>query len=652
VGLWNVSTEHSASTLSAMLDAMAHRGPDGRGALEYSGGAAGMVRLALVDLSDRGQQPIWSEDRRVAILFNGEIYNFRTERDRLERAGHRFRSTTDTEVILHLYLERGLEFHERLRGMYALAIFDWRETAPGALPVMVLARDPLGIKPLYAAHPGGDPSRVIFSSEIRALLASGLVPPDISTEALAGYLAHGFVLQPETIISGVRMLEPGTLERYAPGELAVHRRFWHVPSYVPRNESLDEAADRLRAVVEESVAIHAMADAPIGTFLSGGVDSTGIVALMRKHVSDLRTYTVQFPDVPGEDEVNEARQAAETFGCRHTVAQVTSREVRDILPRFAGELDQPSADGLNTWLISRVAARDVKGVLSGIGGDEWFAGYPVTRRMARYAATPNGRAQAIAGLVAHRMTAWLPKGRLRERLENLGTRRNALSTWLQSHTVFRYDMARRMAGLVPDPGLQEALFAALLTQDVEEWGAETMVGLSCLLDTRVYMTGQLLRDSDATSMAHSLELRVPLVDLALVEFSRSCADDYKLRPDGGANARYLDSGSKRVLIHALRDVLPPAIANRHKKGFSLPFVYWMRGELASMVDETCGPEAVARRGLLDPQMVALVRDRAGAGQLGASYPGLWTLMIFELWCRAVLDKYRTAPAPSCALRVP
>jgi asparagine synthase (glutamine-hydrolysing) len=481
---------------------------------------------------------------------------------------------------------------------------------------------------------------VIFSSEIRAMLASGLVPVEVSTDALAGYLAHGFVLQPGTMISGVRMLEPGTLERYAPGEPMLHKRFWRMPSYVPREETIDEAADRLRAVLNESVMLHAMADAPIGAFLSGGVDSTGIVALMRKHISDLRTYTVKFPDLPGEDEVKEAVAAAQVYDCRHTVVEVTARDVRDALPRFAGDLDQPSADGLNTWLISRAAARDVKGVLSGVGGDEWFAGYPVTRRMARYGSTAFGRAQMAAGQVADLFARWIPQGRLRERAENLATRRSALTTWLYGHTVFHESLARQMAGLPCNDDAQDAKFVAILNQDSDDWTKESAVGLSCLLDTRVYMTNQLLRDSDATSMAHSLELRVPFVDLALIAFSRSCADEFKLRPDGGSSSRYYGSGSKRVLIHALRDVLPLSISNRQKKGFALPHHHWMRGEVAPLVDDTCGAEAVASRGLVDPEIVSVIRKNDRAGVPDVTYPGLWTLMILELWCRAVVDKYR------------
>ncbi len=229
-GIWNLRDDHKAEgAVGAMLDAIGHRGPDGRGTLTYAGGAAGMVRLALVDLSDRGQQPLWSADRRVAIVFNGEIYNFRAERERLESSGVAFRTTTDTEVILNLYLERGLDFVDRLRGMYALAIFDWRETSLAGAPVMVLARGPLGIKPLYVATAGDDPNAVVFASEIRGLLASGLVERRVDRGGLADYLAHGFVMQPRTIISGVRMLDCGTLERYVPGRPVERRQFWRIP---------------------------------------------------------------------------------------------------------------------------------------------------------------------------------------------------------------------------------------------------------------------------------------------------------------------------------------------------------------------------------------------------------------------------------------
>ena len=645
-GIWNCRPGFDAeAAVAAMLDSMQHRGPDGRGSLAFEGGAAGMVRLALVDLSPRGIQPIWSADRRVAVLFNGEIYNFRAERDRLGRSGVAFHTGTDTEVILQLYLESKEEFVDRLRGMFAVAVFDWRDTSAGGLPVLTLVRGPLGIKPLYIAAPDNDSQAIAFSSEVRGLLAGGVVARRVDPEGLVDFLACGFILQPRTIISGVRMLEAGWLERYTPGHPVYRRQFWHTPPYRPRRETLDEAAARLRVVLEESIALHAFADAPVGAFLSGGVDSTGIVGLMRKHVADLRTYTLAYPDAPQRDESEYAIETAVRFDCRNTVVEVRGSEMPEALPAFARAMDQPSSDGLNTWLISRAAARDVKAVLSGVGGDEWFAGYPVTRRMAYYAVHPLGRAKSLAGNVADMLTDWLPEGKIRQRAYNLATRRSSLSTWLHAHSVFRYDQARRMIGRPSDNFRQIHQFEEQLAELRPDFAGESTIGLGCLLDFGFYMGSQLLRDADAMSMAHSLELRTPYVDVEVVNFSRSCQDDYKLRYDGGLDGHYSHSGAKRVLIHALRDVLPVDMAQRPKRGFALPMVPWMRNELRPLLMETCSLETIARRGLVDPAMVAPLVH--GSEAISANlYPRLWTLMLLELWCRATLDVPVPAPVAS------
>jgi asparagine synthase (glutamine-hydrolysing) len=604
-----------------------------------------MVRLALVDLSPRGMQPIWSANRRVAVLFNGEIYNFRSERDRLLRSGVEFHTGTDTEVILQLYLEDNDNFVERLRGMFAIAVFDWRSSSAGALPMLTLVRGPLGIKPLYIAAMSDDPHAIAFASEVRGLLAGGIVPRRVDPDGLSDFLACGFVAQPRTIISGVRMLEAGWLERYSPGEEVRRRRFWHPPPYRPRAETLDEAASRLRGILEESIALHAFADAPVGAFLSGGVDSTGIVGLMRKHVSELRTYTLAYPDAPQRDESEYAIETAARFDCRNTVVEVRGSEMPDVLPAFASAMDQPSSDGLNTWLISRAAAGDVKAVLSGIGGDEWFSGYPVTRRMAYYAVHPFGRAKAFAGTVAAMLTDLLPEGKIRQRAYNLAMRRSSLSTWLHAHSVFRYDQARRMIGQPEDNSEQVHEFVDALTELRSDYGREGPIGLACLLDFHFYMGSQLLRDADAMSMSHSLELRTPYVDVEVVDFARSCQNDYKLRYDGGLDGHYSHSGAKRVLIHALRDVLPLDIAQRPKRGFALPMVHWMRNDLRPLLMDTCSHAAIARRGLVDPAAVAPMMH--GAEAISANlYPRLWTLMLLELWCRATLDVPVRAPVAS------
>jgi asparagine synthase (glutamine-hydrolysing) len=641
--IWGGRDGHALEQVGVLLDAMAHRGPSGRGTFSYVGGAAGMVRLALVDLTEKGQQPIWSPDHKVAILFNGEVYNFREERARLEKNGYPFVSTTDSEVVLALYLEQGVAFLERLRGMYAIALFDWREGGRSAAPKLLLARDPFGIKPLYVAGSERGDRGLTVASELKALLFSGRASREIDREGLAQYLAHGFLVQPRTILSSVRMLEAGTYEIYEPGRPMVRCRFWRVPPARPREETLADAARRLRAELEESVALHAFADAPVGVFLSGGVDSTAIAALMRKHTAKLRSYTLSLPGSSGGDEAEEATTMAARLGCENTVVEARGEEMPSLLPRFARDLDQPSADGLNTWLISRAAARDVRGVLSGLGGDEWFAGYPSSRRMSWLRGTRQGRLTELAGKLSSLVASRLEPEKAPPRLMSIAARRSPLALWVLAHTNFTEAMAKRMAGGLPDPRSGLTRFEALLDGPFPGWRGESAVGLGCLLDVEVYMGCQLLRDSDATSMAHSLELRVPFVDLRIAEFSRSCKDEYKLSPAGGADLQYQNSGAKRVVIEALRELLPPELEKRKKRGFTLPLEYWMRTSLRDMIDDACALSSIKRRGLLDPKAVARALDPHAGANL---YPQRWSMFILELWLQEVLDRAAIPARPS------
>jgi len=615
----------------------------------FEGGAAGAVRLALVDLSERGDQPIWSSDRRVAILYNGEVYNHVEERSRLTAKGYAFRSSTDTEVILALYLEYGLQFVERLRGMFAVAILDWRESSLGGRPTLVLARDPFGIKPLYVAQPRGVGGPFLFASELRSLLASGLIPKVINKEALIDYLALGFVLQPRSIFAGVDMLEPGSLLRVTPSGSMERRTFWKMPEAEPVHETLEEAGKRLRAVLEESVALHAMADAPVGAFLSGGVDSTGVVGLMIRKNPKLRTYTLRLKDSPQSDESTQADAFARSLGCESTFVDVTGRDMVDLVPRFASDIDQPSTDGLNTWLVSRAAARDVKGVLSGLGGDELFAGYAATRNMARYTSGP-GRMYAWAGRLAGVIRKVAPGSYLDGRLEGLSSKSEPLTTWIDCRSIFGFTLASQLVngGSVSDSRKEE--IERLLSARHARWRDESPVGLSCLLDVDVYMRSQLLRDSDAASMASSLELRVPLVDLRVAEFTRSCADEFKLYAGGGGSSEYAQSGAKRVLIEALRDILPPTIADRPKRGFSLPQQHWMDTDLRPLVEDTCIRRTIASRGLLDPGLATKLATDNSLRRWAAG-PLNWSLVILELWCRAIMDHSERLEEPISHIRI-
>jgi asparagine synthase (glutamine-hydrolysing) len=615
----------------------------------FEGGAAGAVRLALVDLSDRGQQPIWSPDKRVAILFNGEMYNHVEQRSRFVARGYRFHSSTDTEVVLALYLEHGMDFVDHVRGMFALAVLDWRESVAGGRPTLVLARDPFGIKPLYITRPNSSGSTFLFASEIRSLLASGLVPRQIDKTALIDYLALGFVLQPRTIIAGVEMLERGSILRMSPTGSIERRRFGKMPPYQPLRETFEESAERLRAVLDEGISLHAMADAPVGAFLSGGVDSAGVVGLMVRKNPKLRTYTLRLTDFPQSDESAQADAFARSLGCQSTLVEVGGCEIVDLVPRFAAGIDQPSVDGLNTWLVSRAAGKDVKGVLSGLGGDEWFAGYAATRNLAKYA-SGSGRIYPLAGKLAAALRHWTPRSYLGRRLEGLASKGQPVTTWLDCRQVFGYELAAELVsdGVANQNGHEDV--EGILTGINPDWPEESPVGLSCLLDVDVYMRCQLLRDSDATSMASSLELRVPLVDMRVAEFSRSCADSFKLHSGGGNGNDYGNSGAKRVLIEALRDVLPPDIAHRPKRGFSIPYKYWLQNHLAELASDICSRKTFADRGLLDPDLAStLAYDRSV--RRWSALPLAWSLMILELWCRAVLDEHEPQLDPQCAASV-
>ena len=652
-GIWGEARgKDPRARLEAMLDAQAHRGPDGRGVVEYDGGAAGMVRLALVDLSVRGQQPMFSAKRDVAIVYNGEVYNFRDERRRLEAQGVAFQSGTDTEVVLALYLELGPAFVKQLRGMFALAIFDWRGSRAGGEPELLLARDPYGIKPLYISRPTS--SSVVFASEIRSLLASGLVARACDVGSLEAFLIHGRPMEPRTMIEGVRMMAPGTLERFSPDGAHRVEQFYELPPYEPRSETQPEAAERLRAVLDESVRLHALADAPVGAFLSGGVDSTGIVGLMRPRVTNLHTFTMRFPDAVDSsgaalapdtegaaDESAFATATARRLGCDHHVVEMSAEDACALLPKYTAALDQPSLDGFNTWLISAAAAEHVKGVLSGVGGDEWFAGYPVVHRMAKAANRFEGRVMSRVAEAAAPFVRYLPGPRLQRRADNLVSRRSPLTLWLQAHTMFSTRETDRLLGSKRGETYVDR-FEREVASAYPTWSDESAVGKALILDSRYYMGTQLLRDSDVASMAHSLELRVPLVDREVVNFSRTCLDAFKLGSGRGHGRQYSSSGSKAVLIEALGAVLPDDMGSRPKRGFSLPFERWLQTTLAERVADTTSRESVRARGLLDP--VAVETLVSVAKRQGTLFPTVWLLVIFELWCRAVLDAPTLAPS--------
>lgn len=636
-GIWNApGASNIDGQLGAMLRAMNHRGPDGSGRLRYSGGAAGMVRLALVDLSPLGAQPMWSPNHDVAIIYNGETYNFREHREQLLAEGYPFKSHTDTEVVLALYIKYGEQFLTRLRGMYALGIFDFRHALNGS-PTLLLARDPLGIKPLYIAEPQGSRGPIYFASELRALVQGKCVEKEIDRHALNDFLTYGFVAQPRTILKNVRMLQPGTMELFSVGQEPQKQIYWKLPKYAPVQETMDESAERLRALLENSIRCHALADARVGAFLSGGMDSAAVVGLMRKYVTQLKTYTLRFPDLPNRDEVSHAKATARFFDVENETVDISGQDVVKCISKFAGDLDQPSTDGFNTWLISRGAAQDLKAVVSGLGADEWFAGYPVARRMQRFGSGKFAFAQRSLAFLSRAAADMFALESGPPHLRAFAARRTPLSLWCYAHSVCLASTAERLTGVSHSENSMMEYAYQVVKELAPEWRSEPIVNFASLLDVGIYLRSQLLRDSDVTSMAHSIELRTPFVDTEIAAFARTCTASLRLSPTASVSQDAPSTDAKRVLFHAVAQTVPAAVTRLPKRGFSLPQDIWLTRDLNGILNDTCSEESVVRRGLMDPEIYKKVRDGALMHRYAGSNSRLWALMIFELWAREFLD---------------
>ncbi len=603
--------------LRAMCDAMAHRGPDGEGFYAAPGVGLGMRRLSIIDL-ETGQQPIRNEDGTVWVVMNGEIYNFKTLREELRALGHTFSSATDTEVIVHLYEEFGVRCVDHLRGMFTFAVWDARRRQ------VLLARDRLGIKPLYWAEVGG---RLAFASELKALLRLPEVERRLDWDALARVLT--FLASParDSVIAGVHKLEPGHLLVAGIGGQVRFRPYWDVRFEPERGRDEVYFVERLRELLHESVALHLVSDVPLGAFLSGGIDSSAVVATMaRIAAGPVKTFAIGFP----EAEYNErphARLVAERFATDHRELVVEPAAL-DVIEDIVWHLDEPFGDSsaIPTYMVSRLAREDVTVVLSGDGGDELFAGYDkyrVERRERRYGALPPlvRGTLSLAGRV-------MPDGM---RGRNF-VRHFALRGWdryLDALTLFRRDEQARLLG----PGVRAALARRDPWREEAEClaraGGDWLTALQ-YLDLKSYLPLDILTKVDRMSMAHSLEARVPLLDHKLVEFAATIPPELQLR----------DGRAKHVFKRAMRGTLPDAIIDRPKHGFAVPLDRWFRGPLAEFATDLLLSRRSRERGIFEPAYVEALLDRHRRGRpLDLQ---LWTLIEFEQWCRIFLDR---APEP-------
>ncbi|MBI4951907.1 MAG: asparagine synthase (glutamine-hydrolyzing) [Myxococcales bacterium] len=609
----------SAERLVRMRDALAHRGPDGAGT--WIEGPVGLAhrRLAIVDVA-AGAQPMSNEDGRVWIAFNGEIYNHAALRPALERRGHRYRTRSDTETIVHLYEEHGPRCVERLQGMFAFALWDC------ARERLLLARDRLGIKPLYYALTADE---LLFASEVKALVAAG-VGVALADEVLPEFLASGFVAGEQTLFRGVKKLLPGRILTWTRAHGVEEARYWRPPTRTDARptEPLAVAARDLRARLAACVKSHLMSDVPLGVFLSGGLDSTGIAALAAREVTGkLNTFSVGF-DAPEGNELSYARLAADAIGTEHREVVVSPAEFKAALPRLVWHEDEPLAfpSSVPLYFVSRLARDHVKVVLTGEGADELFLGYNryrVTawnRRLGAlyWGATPGWLRRAVARAAP----ALSGPGRRWVRRSFLVLEPSARSLFCENFAVFP---SEQQAELLVDGRLLAARdpFAASLRAFAAADGDE--LDAMSRADLETYLV-ELLMKQDQMSMAASVESRVPFLDHELVEHAMQIPSGLKLR----------GLRTKAVLRAALADVVPRAILTRPKWGFPVPLARWMRGPFRPFVHElVLSPRARARGLFRDAALRALVAEHESGRRDHSAR--LWLLSGLELWHRLFVD---------------
>ncbi len=614
-----------------MVAAMKHRGPDDHGVFTDECVSLGMARLAIIDLNPTGHQPMSNPEKTIWIVYNGEVYNFQSERKLLEKLGYQFISNSDTEVILRLYQHYGDDFLVRLRGMFALAIYDRR--AGDGKERLLLARDQMGIKPLLYSM---NENTLIFASEIKALLASGLLQKAVDPEALRLLLTFGSIYQPYTMIKNIKMLLPGHRLIIANGTMRLERYWSLQTNRRPEIAALSyrEQVEAVAEALKESVQLQMISDVPLGAFLSGGVDSSILVAMMaRQSTQKIKTFSVGFEgEGAAIDESNDARRTAEFLGTEHHHVLVRGTDVRERIFHIASALDQPSVDGVNAYFVSWAARQGMTVAISGTGGDEWFAGYPWFLNMAAGSTQLDWKRylSAFARLPIFNGLSFTP---LRNKLHRARAMTNFLDQYAQQYQIFGSPGAEALLEHKIHHGRMESLDIQA-NDELHDGSVLERVTALCL---RGYTTNQLLRDIDAVSMSHSLEVRVPYLDTEIANLALSLPDQTKLHPSAssGLQNTYRSTGAKRILIDAGRDLLPKDFDIQPKRGFAMPFERWLAGPLKDVFEYALADDTVKRRGWFNSRETGLIRQRFCSGALHWSQP--WLLMMTELWAQQVLD---------------
>jgi asparagine synthase (glutamine-hydrolysing) len=611
--------------LRAMCDRLIHRGPDSDGYFIDDGIALSIRRLAIIDLVT-GDQPAFNEDERVAVVLNGEIYNYRELRAELEARGHSFRSASDTEVLPHLYEEYGREMVQHLNGMFAFALWD------GSRRRLFIARDRFGEKPLYW---GIFDRQLLFASEPKALLAHPAVRPELNVNALRHYLSFDYVPAPLSIYEGINKLPAAHTLTLENGELEVER-YWRL-SYQTRQPvpTLNEAAEQLRDLLAESVSMRLVSDVPLGVLLSGGIDSSMVTAMaVRASAETVKTFSISFAEA-SFDESQYARRVAEFLGTDHHEERFSASVAANLVGDIGAWMDEPMSDPslVPTYLLSRFTRKHVTVALGGDGGDEIFAGYPMYfgHRMARaYDRVPSLFKRGVVEPLVNALPV---------KTKNLSFDYRARRFLTASH----YDEVARhhiwFGSFTPHD--QELLLTPEVKQSSEsdiyrnarrlfaECDSNDLTECMQSLDTQLYLAEDILTKVDRASMAVSLEVRAPYLDPRVAEFAAGLPSRYKLH---GYTSKY-------ILKRAAKGLVPPFVWRRGKKGFGVPFAKWLKVELRPLARDLLSPERLRRGGLFNPEYVARLQDEHERG-IANHRKLLWTLLTFELWRESFVETAR------------
>lgn len=621
------------NVVGAMVRALRHRGPDAQGVQQFNGAVLGHARLSIIDLSEAGNQPFVSEDGRYAIVFNGEIYNFRTLRNNLVEQGVRFRTQTDTEVVLALLAREGMEAIEQLNGMFAIAFWD---NEAGTLD---LIRDRIGKKPLYYTEQEG---QLLFASELKALLECPHVPREIRPDAVYDFFAYQYVPDPKTIFRNIFKLEPGShLHRARNGQTRL-RRYWSPQMGEPEALSMEEAKGKLLDLLEDATRQRMISDVPLGAFLSGGVDSSGVVAMMAKGGRTVTTCSIGFRE-KGFNETEFAQAVADQYQTDHRVHTVTD-EVGERLLDICGFLDEPFADSslVPTFLVSELARNDVTVALTGDGGDEIFAGYEkyatdwrenqLRKKFPSYLRTLMGdfapAIRKIPGKFLRRASSLMHSLSLDPAKAFYVT-----NTFIDEHIwqlLINEDFRKQLGDYHPSQ-LTERLY--------HQCDSEDHLAKILYTDMCSFLPGDILVKADRMSMANSLELRSPLLDYRIIEFANRLPSSLKF-----------DRGDKKIVLReALSPLLPKEILNRKKMGFSTPLAVWFRGELKAIAEHLLFGKGEGLDELFCKDHVQIIWTQHQNGLFDHSSI-LWSMLMYEIWWQNYMGESGTTSPTQSAFR--